>query len=100
MIEIGVPNSSYCETTLPLNGVVYTLEFKYNSTTQAWYIDIYRGDIPVVLSAKLIPDVNILKRADKTLITGNMMAVMKNKTEEPITRNNIGEGKPYRLIYF
>ena len=77
------PFYSYATT---LEGKSYLLTFKYNQREECWYLSIYLSDLtPLATGIKMVPDVNLIQRADERLPPGFLFctALLSQNTTPP-----------------
>lgn len=99
--RIPVPNTPWSEDTLSLNGVIYTLDFKYNSRDSRWYFTLLDSNSVVIKhSIKIVEGVSLLQRYKFDNFSGDMFCMEVRRTDEVVTRHNLGIGKDYELVYF
>lgn len=99
MININIPDSAFSTTSVSLNGRLYELEFSFNDTTNSWYMGIYLQKVLIGASIKLLQNVPLLKFVKPSQLSGDLIVVMMQQTENTIGRDNLGVGKEYSLLY-
>lgn len=99
MIKIPVPSKTNTEIKVPLSGKTYSLYFTYSRVSERHYLSIYRGSELLVAGVKLIDGSMLLGKYTIEQINGDMFVAKLIDTTEPPTRNNIGIGKNYELIF-
>lgn len=100
MLSISIPDSAYSSSPVSLGGELYDFRFNYNDVDSVYRLDIYYqqklmvGSIDLKLGSLLTDKYNLPDFSHGELFLAKVKA-----TEEPPTRDNIGIGKAYELIY-
>lgn len=101
MIVINVPNSPWSENRMSFGGQFYNVIFRYNSRDERWRMDIYKEDVPVILGVKIMENQSLLKKHSlKDFSHGDIGCLRIEDDGKPVTRDNLGVGLPYELVYF
>lgn len=99
IVKIDVPDLSEPLVEVTLSGKSYLFRFHYSNVEDRYYLDISYKNVPVVSGLKLLEAALTLKQDLPEFKEGNLFLVPLQSTTEPPSRNNIGVGKPYELIY-
>lgn len=100
-LSLPVPNSSWSSQNITLGGLDYTFEFSFNSRDDRWRFDIYLEDEPVILGIKIMENQFFLRNYIlPDFDHGDIVCVRSKDDGSPVGRDNLGQGKPYELIYF
>ena len=66
MLEIQIPTAYASSQTLSLDGVLFTLELRWNSRAQAWSLDLYDASSTLIAGGlRLVADTPLLERFGK-----------------------------------
>ena len=88
------------EIVLSFGGYKYSFHLTYNTTNLRYYLDISRNEKRIISGLKLVENVNISGKYDLPDFDHGFISVIKaNATDDMATRDNIGVGKPYSLLY-
>lgn len=101
-IEIIIPSVTHSSQVVSLDNRVFTLEIKWNSRNESWYMSLYDAqEIQTYISGiKIEPNQNLTTRYNiPNLIRGNIFCIRTKNTTNPIGRDNFGVGKEYSLFY-
>lgn len=100
MIKINVPNIPESSVRVTLGGLLYTFNFRYNTTTGKYYLTITYNNTTLVSSLKLVDGVLLLKKYSISEFNhGDLFVAKMKETDESVGKDNIGVGKAYELIY-
>lgn len=102
-IFIPTPEAVYSEITVPLGGQTYNIIYTYNEIDEAWRLSLYtyEGDV-VIEGVKIMENEFLLWRHRLGLFDHGDIACVKLSlnTKRPPTRDNLGIGKEYTLVYY
>lgn len=100
MLILNTPESADTNIPVSLGGVLYDFHYKYNGTSECWYVDLYLNNQLLVGSLKLVEGTLPLMKYNLAEFNHGQLIVVKfKKTEEPCGRHNLGIGKDYSLVY-
>lgn len=102
MLIIQVPESAYESQEVVLGNTTYNLLFKYNTSDSSWYLEVRNSSLNRLLpDLKIVSNQNLTSVYDytKALPNGNLWCRRSKVTQEPITRDNFGEGLSYELLW-
>lgn len=101
MIKINIPDSSWSESRMSLDGRLYTIEFRHNSRDDRWRLDIYYQGEPVIRGLKLMENQEVTDRyiLDNWNPNTYLIAVRMKNTLNLINRDNLGINKTYELYF-
>lgn len=91
----------YAES-VALDGVNYTLDFRYNTREDCWYLSIatYEG-VDLVNGIKLVCQISLLaKWADNRLPPGLLFCMAGGKDNSPAKLHDLADGGRCQLVYF
>lgn len=96
-----IQDSSYQIQRVNIENTIYQLELTYNTKDESWYLALYDiNAIPIFTSRKLQFGSSITNKLQLPQFTNGHLYVLKTDLRvEPITRDNFGETKLYRLAY-
>ena len=100
--EIIIPSSSHSTQVVTLDNRVFTLEIKWNSRNEGWYISLYDAQETqtFISGVKVEPNQNLTARYDiPNLTRGNIFCLRTKNTDDVLNRDNFGVGKDYSLFY-
>lgn len=102
MLKINIPDSPSSTTKVSLGGITYRFNFTYIGTTRSYYVVVRDMDGNVVIpSSKLVEGVDLVRKYKHFGFDHGTLVVAKvRETESKPGRNNIGNNKPYLLVYF
>lgn len=101
-LEIFVPDSSYADQRVSLDGSVFTFEYKFNVRNNNWYLNIYdiQKNTALIRGLAIKPNQNLTGRyLIDGLTEGSIWCIRTKGSKEPIGRDNLGIGKAYGLFY-
>ena len=100
--SIILKEDSYYSQVVSLSNTLFTLTFKFNFFNQSWYLDItsVSGKDKYLTGLMIIPNQNITGRylVDE-LSEGNLWCLKSSNTKEPLSFDNFGDEKDYRLYW-
>lgn len=100
MIQIPVSKNGNSDFDITLDGITYTLRYRYNSRNRRLFFDILQDDLVITLGVRLIewsfPTTNL---ALDTLPRGAFFVSPLKDTEEIATLGNFGIDQDYSMIY-
>lgn len=101
MLEITVPDTSYSTQRVNINNTVYNLQLSFNSKDSAWYLDLFDiNEVAILQSKKLQWGSSVTSRYILARFqSGALFVLNRDLRDEPITRNNFGEGKTFSLVW-
>lgn len=100
MLSITIPDSSYSPTPVTLGGELYNFVYTYNDIEETFALDIYYQNKLMIGSLSLKEGSIITKKYDLPDFSHGELFLAKVKaTDRPPTRDNVGIGKSYELIY-
>lgn len=101
-LNIPIPNSSYSEQEVSLSGVKYNFIFRYIGRDQRWRIDIFDNNKdPIIHGIKIMENQDLTGRYNlPSFSNGNLYCLRVKQDLTPVSRDNIGLGKAYNLLYF
>lgn len=99
IIKIGVPDLAQPSTEISLSGIKYNFLFHYSTVESCYYLDIYSQDELILGGIKLIEGLLTFKYDLPLFPNGELLLVKLKETSELPSRNNVGIGKAYELIY-
>lgn len=101
MLKINVPNFSWSEQAVTLDGKQYRFVFRFNERDQRWRLDIYLGSTPVILGVKILENVFLLgEYYPEGFQHGDLFCGRLREDNNPVGRTNLGFGKPFELVYY
>lgn len=101
MLRIPIPNSSYAEQTVTLNGQSYGFTFRYNSRAKRWKLDISDSFENVIVNGLTLIE-NSAITPHITLPTdfgGELVCVKLEAGDDRLGRLNVGVNKTHELVY-
>lgn len=86
----SIPNYEF---KTDLDGVTYTLSFRYNSRMDRWIMDIKtEDDDPIIMGIPILLGVSLIKRfADSRLPAGDIFAISVGTTTAEAGKEDLGE---------
>jgi hypothetical protein len=86
----SIPNYEF---KTDLDGVTYTLAFRYNSRMDRWIMDIKtEDDDPIIMGIPILLGVSLVKRfADSRLPAGDIFAISTGTTTSEAGKEDLGE---------
>jgi len=102
MLKINVPDTPNSIVPVTLGGLSYQFKFYYISRIKnpSYYLDIYYNNQKVVTGLKMVEGVPLLKKyALLDFDHGELVVFKMKQTDEPLGRDNFGNGKAYELLY-
>lgn len=101
MRNIPVPDLSYSEATITLNGLIYSFQYRFNSRSDRWKLDILDSEgVYLIKGLTLIEGFSPTSYHNITGFSeGLLIPVEVNVSDAPVGRDNLGIGKDYNLIY-
>lgn len=94
--------TAYYSFRIALNNVTFTFIFNYSSREECWYLDIADSDTQYLLRhIKLVPGYYLCEyqKEFRGLFAGDLMVLTATDLSRPPTLFELGENKPYQLIY-
>lgn len=99
-VTIGTPVSASATQTIALGGKTYEFVYSLNSRDNRVRLDISFDDSPIITGVKLMENESLLQRYDLVEFShGDLFCIRVLKTDEEVTLENLGIGKPYELMY-
>lgn len=100
MLSIPIPDSAYSEVEVSLGGSAYNFVFNYNSMDTTYRLDIFSGGESVIYGVLLIEGSSLLGKYTLPLFDhGELFVAKLEATDRKPSRDNIGLGKAYELLY-
>lgn len=101
MLFINNSSTPYSEQRVTLGASSYTIIFKYNSRNDSWYISLLdsSGQDEIIKGVKLEPNQAISNRYILNDFEGVLVCLRVSNDFSPLTFNNFGRGKTYRLAW-
>lgn len=100
-ISIDIPDASWSEQNVPIDGVDYRFEFTFNSRDSLWSLSVFDGEFPVIVGNRLLVSADLFNGYVLDNFEGGTLSLMRVSNDGlPVGRDNLGIGKPYQLIYF
>lgn len=100
-LKLPVPDQAWSRQEVSLGGLDYTLIYSYNTRDERWRFDIYLEEVPVILGVKIMENQFFLENHILSNFNHGDIACIKVQDDGlPVGRNNLGQGKPYELVYF
>ena len=97
---INIPDSDWSSQTVTLGNKIYTLELKYKSRTQRWYLSLYDNNKALLLSEKkLVSNMFLTEPYALDSFTGGLIVEKAFGDKEYPSRDNLGLGKAFELKY-
>ena len=92
--------SPYFTQSIPLDGVTYIFQFKFNSRFGVWYISLFdANNNPIVLNIKILPLLPLFSRHRKpSMFPGDVIGINLNDKFSNPNRDNLGVD--FKLYYF
>lgn len=101
MIQIPVTKNGNSNFDITLDGVRFTLKYRFNNRNSRIYLSIFRGSEEVLAGLRLIEDMSVnwvYRTEDQPQGT---FAVFQFKGDKSFaTLGNLGINQPYSLIYY
>lgn len=99
-LKIPVPASSWSSQTITLGGKEYTFEYTYNTRDERWRLGIYYQGDAIITGLKIVENAPLLETYTlPDFDHGDIYCVRIKDDGENVSRNNLGYGKSYELIY-
>jgi len=100
-IRVPVPTEAFAEYDISLAGVSYLFTYRYNERLGRWKLDIStpQGDL-IIAGMSLIEGVSPNLHLVTEDFPGSLFVVRFNETPIKASRDNLGIGKDYELVYF
>jgi len=99
-LKITVPDQPWSETVVTLGGQTYTLVFRYNERDERFRLDLYSNETPILLGVKIVESTYLLSKYKlEEFKHGDIFCLRFQKDFSECSRNNLGVGKSYELIY-
>jgi len=98
-IKIDIPDSSFSETEITLGGISYNFIFRYSGLEDTFYLDLEREEQRLVSGLRLNTGNLLTGKYDLPDFEGQLVLVRLKETDQPPSRDNVGIGKAYELIY-
>lgn len=101
MLKIPVPESSYSEVEVTLNGETYTFVYRFNERSNRWKVDIFNLDGDAIVKGLTVVE-NFSPTAHLTLPEleqGLFYIGTAENTKAPVGLNNFGINKTYEMVY-
>lgn len=100
---IPTPENSYSQITVTLGGQSYSIIYTFNEVDERWRISLYTGqEEPIIEGLKVLENQFLLWRYNlEQFDHGDIACVqLAPNTTNPVSRDNLGIGKEYSLVYF
>jgi len=95
-------DSPYSQQRISANGGVFILVFKYNIRDKSWYIDIKTSDGQTSIKdgIKVVANQNLTGQyVLEDFPDGNIWCFRVQNDFNPVSRDNLGDGKTYTLTF-
>ncbi len=100
-LEFNIPSEARSEYSVNIEQSTYIFRFNWQERSQNWHFDMLTADAePLVLGAKLVPNVPMIRRNRDLGPEGNIYVVNGSTGESVAGRNNLGMNKDFKLLYF
>lgn len=105
MASIVIPtiDSPFYSIRTTLDGADYTLNFRYNTREQRWYMDIYDSEeVALLLGIKILCQSPIARFQQDSygLFPGLMFAISGTTDQSPPLYGELGPNKRVQLVYY
>jgi len=99
MLYIPVPASAWSEVEVNLDGLLYTIEYKFNERDNRWRMSIYYDGQPEITGIKIMENQSFVHNYKLPNLIGDIYCVATEITTKPAQFDNLGFGKTYELLY-
>lgn len=98
--SILVPDAEWSEQVVTLGGTTFTLGLKYKQRTGRWYMSLNSVDgTPLLTEKKIVDGQTLTGLFDIEGMYGDIICERAYGTDVYPTRDTLGIGKPFTLMY-
>ncbi len=96
-----LPESNYANMTVDvtIDGQAYTLGYTWNERDQGWRFSIALEGTVLATGIKMVANESLLSRLLLEDLEGDIQCLKFTSEDTPITFDNLGPDKAYRLVY-
>jgi hypothetical protein len=100
-ISFNVPNSPHTSYLTTIENETFRFVFRWSTRAEVWHLDIFASDgTSLTRGAKLVPDTPLLTTIDTRAPEGWLVVINNTSNQDVPSRENIGVGKDFELMYF